>query len=275
MNRDETYQIPEGTEIIHESDLKDHYRKQIVIPSSVRQIEEGSFAHGKEPMRIVLSDNPFYSLQDHFLIEKRTGKLITYADNSPVIHVPAGLSSISAWAFYECTIEQMTFSAEIPEIHFNALTTCRIREAVFSFWNAHVFFPRKDIRLRQYLLECFGNNGMFDFQRYDEGIYAGYTEPERIREITARLKWPYELSVETARDYRRILESNLNEAVRQLGNIQDTDTLHRLCDLSVINAENEEEVLVTLHSLSDLHAYMDLNQYLNHTGTKESFDFSI
>lgn len=275
MNSNETYQIPEGTEIIHEPDLKDHVHEYIIIPSSVKKIDEGSFAHGRQPMMIACSTTPFYSMQDHFLIENQTGKLMTYAGNAKVIHVPAGTSVIASWAFYECTADRIIFPDEITEIHENALTTCRIREVVFSFSNAHIFFPQKDIRLRQYLLEGFGRNGMFDFARYDDAIYAGYMEPERIREITARLNWPYCLSEENALDFRKILQNHLKEAVRQLGMVHDMDTIHWLCDLSLITPENEEEILQVLHTLPDLDAYMDLSLYLNRNSTGQSFDFSI
>lgn len=274
MNNKHTYQIPEGTEIIHEEDLADHIHEIIEIPDSVQTIEEGSFAHGKEPMQILFHDNPYFSYQDNFLVENQTEKLIAYLNNQSVIHVPSSLSSVGKWAFYECTPGQIIFQDEIREIHENALTTCRIQEVVFAFCDAHIFFPKKDIRLRQYLLEGFGRNGMFDFNRYDDGISAGYIEPDRIQEMTARLKWPYSLSGENKYCFRKTLQNNLSEILIQLGNTRDFSTLHWLIDLNIINHDNQEDVLKTLHSLHELDAYMDLSRCLNHV-KENRFDFSI
>lgn len=269
------YQISDDVKVIHENDLSSHANELIIIPPSVQRIEEGSFAHGKQQMRILLRDNPYYTYDHHFLIENHTRKLIAFTGDDEVIHVPAHLSSISKWAFYELIADQVIFSDEIQEIHENAFTTCRIKEAVFPFWNAHLFFPDKDIRLRQYLWEGFGIHGMFDFSRYDEGIVAGYMEPERIKEMTARLKWPYALSEEYADDYRQTLQKHLNEVLKQLAGIQDIQTIFWLCDLQIINQHNQEDALKILHSQNDLSVYMELSRYLHDTGRNQSFDFSI
>lgn len=273
MNSNHIYRIPEGTGIIHQDDLSGHVGEMIEIPSSVQKIEEGSFAHGKEPMRIRFTGNSFYSYTDHFLIEKHTDRLITYTDNASVITVPSSVHAIGSWAFYECSPDQILFSSPVSDIHPEAFTTCRISEAVFPFWNARLFFPQKDIRLRQYLLEGFGLNGMFDFARYDEGISAGYVEPERIREITARLKWPYSLSNEISDDYHHVLEGNLKDVLTVLASVRDTETIRWLCDIEMINETNKEEVLSLLHTCPQLDAYADLSRYM--ADKNSSYDFSI
>lgn len=275
MKSTEIYHVPPGTEILLKHDLKDHVHQIIELPSSLQIIEEGSFAYGNEPMKIQFEGNSVFSFRDHFLTEKSSGKMLTYSGNENLIQVPESVHSISSWAFYECAPDRIIFPDEIPEIHHDAVTTCRVKEAVFSFQNAHVFFPIKDIRMRQYMLEGFGMNGMFDFQRYDEALSAGYIEPERIREITARLKWPYALSSENMNLFSRTVQNHLREIVTVLGKAKDFNTLHWLSDLNFINEKNQEEVLKTLHLLPDLDAYMDLSRYLHETQKNSTYDFSI
>lgn len=269
------YIVPEGTKILRKNDLAGHENNRIVLPSSLKKIEEGAFSHGSKLMSVRFSGNDFYTFENGFLIERKTGSLTAYLGHASVIQIPDEICMIESWAFYECQADRIVFPKAIDEIHEEAFTTCRIREAFFAMWNAHIFFPKTDIRLRQYLLGLFGQNEMFDFARYDEGIAAGYLEPDRLREITARLKWPYALSEEYEEDYRKVLGGNLNKIVTVLAAAGDLETLHWLCDLDVINSENKEEVLTVLHSFSDLHAYMDLCRYMKKTNKDSFFDFSI
>lgn len=262
--------------IIHEDDLLDHMDADIIeIPSGIEKIEEGAFAHGSGRIMIHMEDNPYYSCKDDYLIEKKTGRLIAYTGTDGEIKMPLSVKIIGKWAFYECHAEKVIFAKEIREIHKDAFTTCLLKEAVFPFWNAHVFFPERDIRLRQHMLEGFGLNGMFDFQRYDEDLAAGFIEPERIREITARIKWPHALTETMKERFWSVLEANFVGVLEELGRIDDEEVLIWLCEVKLINEENMDNALEVLHSLKNLSAYIFLSKYRNSRPEYRDFDFSL
>lgn len=273
---DKSYRFEEGTEVIHENDLMEHLDcEEIVIPASVAWIEEGSFAHGYQKRKIILENNPHYVCRDGFFVDKRTNCLLSYNGEGQSPKVPAGIKMIGSWAFYECHIVKLVFSSEIDDIHQDAFTTCVMEEAVFPFWQADIFFPQRDIRLRQHMLEGFGMNGMFAFDRYDEGLLAGFIEPERIKEITARLKRPYRLSEQNRDIFKQVLEMNFTGVMEELGRINDCRTLTWLGDVGILNEENVELGLEVLHSLKDMNAYVFLSEYKNRRWPHDSFDFSL
>lgn len=264
---------PEGT--INEEDLLEHLDDTILIGPSVTSIVEGAFAHGQKPMKIVFKENPFFTISNGLLVDEREKKILSFNGNQKVVRIPSFIHSIGSWAFYECAVDQIIFEAEISNIHAYAFSTCCLKEAVFPFEETHIFFPQRDIRLRQYMLEGFGENGMFDFEKYDEGIAAGYIEPERMREITARLKWPYALSSKHQERYRKIFRDHFEEAVQAIGRADDLEVLKWLSELNIINSDNSSEALKALHALKNLHAYMEFSRFLNKSNVNNTFDFTI
>jgi hypothetical protein len=245
------------------------------LPSSLEEIEEGAFSHGNRNVHFMLENNPYFTDQDGCLYDVRRRKLIVYTLDAEEIHLPEGCRIIGREAFRGCTSEALYIGDEIQEIHEEALTTCLLDRAVFTSWHARVYFPHRDIRMRQHMLEGFGHHGIFDFDRYDQDLMAGFIEHERMKEIAARLKWPYHLSREAEERFRVLLDHEYLNAVLASGEAGDLQTIGWYCDTGIINQDNVDGCLEALHTLPDLEPYAVLSEYRNTRWKGDSFDFSI
>lgn len=273
-----SYAIKEGTVCIQKYAFKNMTHLEIItIPSSLKEIEEEAFIHGNRNIYFdIAEDNPFFTFQDHMLIDKRDKKLLFYTGNEKTVRIPETVECIASEAFRACPSEVIVFHDHMKEIHPDALTGCRLKKAVFTSKEAELYFPYRDIRMRQYMLEGFGkNHQIFDFARYDEALLSGFMEADRIREISARLLYPYHLSKENEERFREILEDNLVYAVMASGEDNDAETIIRLTKCHVIHEENIDMVLETLHSLQDLECYAVMLDYKNTNMKKQAFDFTL
>lgn len=273
-----SYAVKDGTVSIKKYAFKNMTHLEVItIPSSLKAIEEEAFIHGDRNLYFdIAEDNPVFIFQDHMLIDKRDKKLLFYTGNEKTVRIPVNVENIASEAFRACPSEVIVFHDHIKEIHPDALTGCRLKKAVFTSKEAEIYFPYRDIRMRQYMLEGFGRNHyIFDFARYDEALLSGFMESDRIREISARLLYPYHLSKENEERFREILEDNLVYAVMASGEENDSDTLIRLTKCHVIHEENIDMVLETLHSLQDLESYAVMLDYKNTTMKQQAFDFTL
>ncbi len=126
--------------------------KSIAIPSSVKNIEWGSFAGCTGIEKIYVSkDNPYYHVENNCLIQTVTNTLVfaaarskipegvtcigklAYAYNTELtkIKIPQGVTKIDASAFSNCTaLESIQLPSTLTEIGNSAFTMCRALESI-------------------------------------------------------------------------------------------------------------------------------------------------
>ena len=270
-----SYSIETDTvKICRDAFRKAKHLEVIEIPASVRTIEENAFSHGPRDLNFICRSDAFL-YEDGFLIDLARHTLLLYTGSASEIRIPETVEIIGREAFRSCLTDTIMLGETIREIHEDAFTTCRMERVSFSKWNAYVYFPQKDIRLRQHMLDGFGRNGLFDFARYDNDLSAGFIEDERMKMIAARLKWPLHLTKETEQKFRALIAGHLDAAVRAVGEADDIMTMKMFLETDLINQNNIEECLETLHSLKDLEAYAYVSDYQNQHFHKQEFDFDI
>jgi hypothetical protein len=244
------------------------------IPSSVETIEENAFSNGPRDLHII-NHSSALSYEDGFLIDQGTSTLILYTGNAEEIIIPPSVSILGRASFRSCLTKTIVLGDTVKEIHEDAFTTCRMERFSFTKWNAYVYFPQKDIRLRQHMLDGFGQNGIFDFARYDNDLLAGFIEDDRMKMIAARLKWPYHLTKENEEKFRTLIQKHLAAALQSIGSANDLFTLKLFLEDTLINENNIEESLEALHALDDLESYAYVSDYQNQHFNKKEFDFEI
>jgi hypothetical protein len=270
-----SYSVQKGTKkICARAFARMKHLEVLELPSSLESIEEDAFCNGPRDLQII-NHSRYLDYQDGFLILPATGTLLLYTGNAAEIILPDNVSIIGKGAFRSCVTETIVLGDAIKEIHEDAFTTCRMECVSFTRWHAYVYFPKKDIRLRQHMLDGFGNHGIFDFERYDTDLLAGFMEDERMRMIAARLKWPYHLSKENEERFHAILEKDIEAVCRCTGAAQDTFTLKLLLETHVIHPDNIERCLSALHELDDLEAYAFVDDYQNSHQIHKEFDYDI
>lgn len=246
----------------------------IELPASLVKIEENAFSHGPRDLHFI-NHSLHISYENDFLMDLKTHAILFYTGHEQQIILPADAEVIDREAFRGCTADTIEISDQIREIHEDAFTTCRMARVSFTRWKAYVYFPQKDIRLRQHMLAGFGMQGIFDFERYDNDLLAGFIEDERMKMIAARLKWPLHLKKETEEKYRALLTNSLASAVRCVGEAGDLFTLQLLLETKIIHQNNIEECLEVLHAFNDLEPYAYVSDYQNKHFVKKEFDFDI
>lgn len=270
-----SYEVEDGTwKICARAFEKMKHLEVLSFPASLQKVEEDAFSNGPRDFHIINhSDQIIY--EEDFLIDPATKTLLFYTGHAMDIVIPSSIHIIGRQAFRSCNTETIELGDNIGEIHEDAFTTCRMERVSFRKGKAYVYFPQKDIRLRQHMLEGFGNNGIFDFARYDNDLLAGFMEDERMKMIAARLKWPLHLSQEVEEKYRSLVQKNIVSAVQCVGNAQDMFTMKLFLETQIIRPENVEECLEALHALDDLEAYAYVSDYQNKYFIKQDFDFDI
>lgn len=246
----------------------------IELSASLETIEEDAFSSGPRNIHFI-NHSTHILYEDDFLIDAASHTLLLYTGNASEVTIPDTVAVIGTQAFRASAMETLILSAQITEIHSDALTTCRTERIFFAAWNTYVYFPKKDIRLRQHMLDSFGRNGIFDFARYDNDLLAGFLEDERMKMIAVRLKWPHDLQAGTEERYRTMLRENLSAVMQTVGNAKDLFTLQLFFETHVITYDNVALVMEVLHSLNDLEAYAYVDDYQNTHFQKTDFDFNI
>lgn len=270
-----SYEVEAGTwKIGTRAFAKMKHLEVLSLPTSLQKMEEDVFSSGPRDFHI-LNHSHSITYEDNFLMDSQTKTLLFYTGNVKNIRIPSSTRVIGKQAFRSCNTDTINLGGNIEEIHEDAFTTCCMTRVYFAKYDAYVYFPHKDIRLRQHMLEGFGKNGIFDFDRYDNDLLAGFMEDERMKMIAVRLKWPLSLAKEVEEKYRSLLQKNITSVVKCVGKVQDMFTLQLLLETEMIHLANIEECLEALHALDDLEAYVYVSDYQNKHFTKQDFDFNI
>jgi len=270
-----SYEVEDGTwKICTHAFAKMKHLEVLSLPSSLQKMEEDVFSSGPRDFHI-LNHSPFITYENNFLMDAQTKTLLFYTGNEKNIWIPSSTRIIGKQAFRSCTTNTINLVDSVKKIHEDAFTTCCMERVNFVKDDTYVYFPLKDIRLRQHMLEGFGRNGIFDFNRYDNDLLAGFLEDERMKMIAVRLKWPLHLTKEVEEKYRSLLQKNITSVVQCVGKEQDMFTLKLLLETEIIHQANIEECLEALHTLDDLEAYVYVSDYQNKYFTKQDFDFDI
>jgi hypothetical protein len=123
----------------------------ITIPASVTSIGTQAFYGCTSLTAItVAANNPNYASESRILYNKAKTTLIAYPSASGVITIPAGVTSIGAYAFNSCTgLTSVTIPAGVTTIGGSAFMSCRsissitipasvtsIGSGAFCFWTS-------------------------------------------------------------------------------------------------------------------------------------------
>ena len=117
------------------------------IPDSVTHIEDRAFASCKKLREVtipetverigvnpflrccnlcVVNHSPYFVVMNNMLIDKQTGRLISYFGNEMEVGVPAFVKEIGDWAFGGCAqLQKVTLPATVTHIGESAFKGCR------------------------------------------------------------------------------------------------------------------------------------------------------
>ena len=125
--------------------------EELVIPSKVAEIVENSFSNCKMLLRLMVDNNPYYSIIDGGLVHNNTSKLIAYPNKfSKKVKIPDNIETIGAWCFYGCdNIETITMSDNVKVIEEGAFWRCDLSEIVLS---------NEITRIETQTFSCYGNS---------------------------------------------------------------------------------------------------------------------
>ena len=96
------------------------------IPSTVTSIRYGAFSRCTGLTNITVdSDNPYYTSEGGILYNKAKTEILQYPSASGAITIPAGVTSIGEYAFYNCTgLTSVTIPAGVTSIGGSAFAGC-------------------------------------------------------------------------------------------------------------------------------------------------------
>lgn len=119
-----------------------HYTSVVLLPASLETIAEGAFRHCSAEL-VLHADHPYFTNQDGFLVDTRTGTLLytspsgsfsdlpavrrigshsleNWGDWSGDVVIPEGVEELAAYAFYDEEIRTLTLPASLRLIETSA-----------------------------------------------------------------------------------------------------------------------------------------------------------
>lgn len=248
-----SYAIQEGTVKIERRALdRRNDLQSLSLPATLKEIAPGSlFATGdgfakRRGIRdfSIAAGNSFFAVQDSMLYQKNeAGKtLLAYTGEEKEITLDDSFEAIERLSFFRAPVHQVIFPEARIRIAENAFLDCELEEAVFPGF--HILFPKHHEMLRQELLACFGRNGtLFDWNRYDRAMKVSFLSAERVRLLSARLRWPEGLSETFRASFFQLLSEKLEEACALADEADDSDSILRLAECGLITRENLDDCL--------------------------------
>ncbi len=249
----ESYVIPEGTACIEPKALnRRNHLQSLVLPASLKQIAPGAlFATGdgfakRRGIRNyqIASGNQNFAVQDHMLcqLENDRRTLLAYTGEEKEIILDHSFEAIEMLSFFRAPVHTIRFLNDRIRIAENAFLDCELEEAVFPEFR--ILFPQHHEMLREELLACFGRNGaLFDWNRYDRAMKVSFLSAERVRLLSARLRWPEGLSRAFSDSFSRLLSEKLADACALADEADDSDSILRLAECGLITRDNLDECI--------------------------------
>lgn len=96
--------------------------EEIVIPSTVKKIEDSGFFHDNFVKLKISDSHPYYELKNNCLIEKQTGRLIGEGSGTEIV-IPDGVTTIGKSAFcYHSELQSIVMPRSVKVIEEGAFT---------------------------------------------------------------------------------------------------------------------------------------------------------
>ncbi|BAK47927.1 hypothetical protein CXIVA_19600 [Clostridium sp. SY8519] len=282
------YEIPEGVTQIraHAFDSQTALRR-LTIPSTMREMAEGVLVDFRNPFNeesgiteLILSpDNTSYFMEESGLyrhLPEGGLELIRYfGDQQDVIPAPE-IRVIGRGAFAKSRIRRITIPSTIEKIYGEAFADCPLETVFFQAAEMEIFFPSIHPYLLKNALKGFGANGkLYDFSFYDRVLEDPSLNPEKVRMILCRLKYPENLPETVRETYIENLSEHVEQIAARQAEKKDLDGLKQMAEQGFFTAANVDRVIEILNRAHWQEGLTAVMNYKNDTIGNQAFDFSL